>query len=208
MKYNNKSIIGRNKKNIIKELFNDVSKSYDLMNDIMSLGLHRIWKRDLIKKIKKEKAEVILDLAGGTGDISIYLAKYFSNSSIYLYDLSFEMISYGKKYRKALYQNLFYINGSADQIAFKDNSVDIISIAFGLRNFSNTCVPTGIQFRIYSPKIFANTRDFKFLLIVDIIKVASGFIKLDILFSAFSTSSTCSKTSRHSIKSNFLLFFL
>ena len=45
----------------------------------MSLGLHRIWKKDLIKKIKKEKAEVILDLAGGTGDISIYLAKYFSN---------------------------------------------------------------------------------------------------------------------------------
>ena len=82
MKYNNKKIIDHNKKNIIKKLFNDVSKKYDLMNDIMSLGLHRIWKRDLIKKVKKEKAKVILDLAGGTGDISNSLARTFSNSSI------------------------------------------------------------------------------------------------------------------------------
>ena len=156
MKYNNKSIIGRNKKNIIKELFNDVSKSYDLMNDIMSLGLHRIWKRDLIKKIKKEKAEVILDLAGGTGDISIYLAKYFSNSSIYLYDLSFEMISYGKIYKKPNYKNLFYINGSADQIAFKDNSIDIITIVFGLRNFSDIekCVLECKRVLKYGKKIY------------------------------------------------------
>ena len=156
MKYNNKKIIDYNKKNIIKKLFNDVSKKYDLMNDIMSLGLHRFWKRDLIKEVKKEKAKIILDLAGGTGDISNSLARIFSNSSIYLYDLSFEMISYGKANKKTFYKNLFYINGSADQLSFKDNSLDIITIVFGLRNFSELekCIKECKRVLKYGKKIF------------------------------------------------------
>ncbi len=106
------------------------------MNDVMSFGLHRIWKKNLIHSLKKEKAEIILDLAGGTGDISYELARNFSNSLVYLYDLSFEMISKGKAFKRGSYKNLFFVNGSADKLAFKDNSVDMITIAFGLRNFS------------------------------------------------------------------------
>jgi len=156
MKYNNKQIIDHNKKNTIKKLFNDVSKKYDLMNDIMSLGLHRIWKRDLIKKVKKEKADIILDIAGGTGDISNSLARIFSNSSVYLYDLSFEMISYGRATKKTFYKNLSYINGSADQLCFKDNSVDIITIAFGLRNFAKLekCIKECKRVLKYGKKVF------------------------------------------------------
>ena len=137
MEYKKNKIVDSSKKKIIKKLFNDVSKRYDLMNDIMSLGFHRVWKRSLVNSIKNEKADIILDLAGGTGDISNYLAKRFLDSSIYLYDISFEMISNGKCFKNLLHQkNLYYINGSADQLSFKDNSIDIITLAFGLRNFA------------------------------------------------------------------------
>ena len=78
MKYNNKIIKVSNKKSIIKKLFNDVSNNYDKMNDLMSFGMHRVWKRDMIKEVMNEKADIILDLAGGTGDISSKLAKIFS----------------------------------------------------------------------------------------------------------------------------------
>ena len=87
MEYKNSKISESNKKKIIKDLFNDVSKKYDLMNDIMSFGLHRLWKRDLIKLVKREKEKIILDLAGGTGDISNALANQLTNSMIFLYDL-------------------------------------------------------------------------------------------------------------------------
>ena len=136
MKYDNKKIIEKNKKNIIKKLFNDVSQKYDLMNDVMSFGLHRIWKRDLIKLAKRERANIILDLAGGTGDISNSLAKTLKNSLVVLYDLSYEMINYGKNKKKNR-KNLLFVNGSADQLAIKNNSVDLITIVFGLRNFAD-----------------------------------------------------------------------
>ena len=137
MKYDNKKIIEKNKKNIIKKLFNDVSQKYDLMNDVMSFGLHRIWKRDLIKLAKRERANIILDLAGGTGDISNSLAKTLNNSLVILYDLSYEMINYGKNKKKDNRENLLFVNGSADQLAIKNNSVDLITIVFGLRNFAD-----------------------------------------------------------------------
>ena len=137
MKYKKKNIINTNKKLVIKELFDDVSNKYDLMNDLMSFGLHRIWKKSLIRNLKNEKANKILDLAGGTGDISRAIAKKFIDSKVYLYDLSLKMILHGRNFKKPRLKNLFLLNGSADQLAFKDSSIDVITIAFGLRNFSN-----------------------------------------------------------------------
>ena len=63
MKYKNKKILSNNKIDLIKKLFDDVSNKYDLMNDFMSLGLHRIWKKDFLKNVIKEKGNTILDLA-------------------------------------------------------------------------------------------------------------------------------------------------
>ena len=137
MKYKNKKILSNNKIDLIKKLFDDVSNKYDLMNDVMSLGLHRIWKKDFLKNVIKEKGNTILDLAGGTGDISIPLAKHFKNSNIYLYDLSLEMIMSGVNKVNIKPKNLYYLNGSAEELSIKDSSIDIVTIAFGLRNFSN-----------------------------------------------------------------------
>ena len=156
MEYKNSKISESNKKKIIKALFNDVSKKYDLMNDIMSFGLHRLWKRDLIKSVKREKEKIILDLAGGTGDISNALANQLTNSMIFLYDLSFKMIVQGRKNKSIFNNNLFLINGSADQLAIKNNSIDLITLAFGLRNFSDKekCIKECRRVLKYGKKIY------------------------------------------------------
>ena len=156
MEYKNSKISESNKKKIIRDLFNDVSKKYDLMNDIMSFGLHRLWKRDLIKLVKREKEKIILDLAGGTGDISNALANQLTNSMIFLYDLSLKMIVHGRKNKSIFNNNLFLINGSADQLAIKNNSIDLITLAFGLRNFSDKekCIKECRRVLKYGKKIY------------------------------------------------------
>ena len=70
VKFGKKIVEIKTKKELVKSLFNKVSNQYDLMNDLMSFGLHRLWKKDLIQNIDNSKPSVILDLAGGTGDIS------------------------------------------------------------------------------------------------------------------------------------------
>ena len=123
------------KKQLVKKLFNQVSIKYDLMNDLMSFGLHKLWKRDLIKQIEEINPALILDLAGGTGDISILLSKKYTSSTIIVYDLSYEMISQSEK--KIKNNNIKFINGSAELIGLPDNSLDIITLSFGLRNFAD-----------------------------------------------------------------------
>ncbi len=137
MKYKNFPITNNNKQEVIKNLFNDVSKKYNLMNDFMSLGLHRVWKKDLLNEIKKESPRFILDLAGGTGDIAKGMSKIFSKSLILIYDLSLEMMLNSNKENSAIYKNIFCINGEAERLAIKDDSIDLITLSFGLRNFSN-----------------------------------------------------------------------
>ena len=137
MKYNNKIINVSNKKSIIKKLFNDVSDNYDRMNDLMSLGMHRIWKKDMINELKNEEADIILDLAGGTGDISVQLAKIYTKSIIIIYDLSIKMMNTSDINSHEYKDKIKYINGSAEEIALKTNSVDLITLSFGLRNFSD-----------------------------------------------------------------------
>ena len=133
MKYNNKIINVSNKKEIIKNLFNDVSENYDKMNDLMSFGLHRVWKKDMISELKNEKAEVILDLAGGTGDIALKLASIYTGSLIIIYDLSINMMTETNKNIAKYKDQIKYVNGSAEEIALRSNSIDFITLSFGLR---------------------------------------------------------------------------
>ena len=132
-KFGKKIVDIETKKKLVKSLFNKVSSSYDLMNDLMSLGLHRFWKKNLIRNVNAYNPSLILDLAGGTGDISLLLSKKFNESLILTYDLSLEMLRKSKK----KVENISYINGSAEAIALPNNSVDLITLSFGLRNFSN-----------------------------------------------------------------------
>ena len=146
VKFGKKIVEVKTKKELVKSLFNKVSTQYDLMNDLMSFGLHRLWKKDLIKNIDTLNPSLILDLAGGTGDISKQLSKKFKQSTIIIYDLSYEMIKKAKYRVKN--KNIFYINGSAELISLPDNCVDLITLSFGLRNFSNIKVAIKECYRV------------------------------------------------------------
>ena len=135
VKFGKKIVEIKAKKELVKSLFNKVSNQYDLMNDLMSFGLHRFWKKDLVQNIDTFSPSLILDLAGGTGDISKQLSKKFKQSTIIIYDLSYEMIKKAKYRVKS--KNIFYINGSAELMSLPNNCVDLITLSFGLRNFSN-----------------------------------------------------------------------
>lgn len=138
----------------VQTLFNSISKNYDLMNDLMSGGLHRLWKDCFVKKIAPTPAEIILDLAGGTGDISCRLVSHIyttlkSNAipgknlkktpNVYVCDLSESMVKEGKKKAldKGILHEITWIVGEGERLPFPAQSFDIITISFGLRNVSN-----------------------------------------------------------------------
>ena len=128
------SSIKQDKQSKVEGIFSGISDKYDLMNDIMSFGLHRIWKQELIKKIKIKEQDIILDLATGSGDL-LELIKKKSNCICVGYDSNIKMMMQAKTKLKK--EKIFYINGIAENIPFKTNTFDFITLSFGLRNFTN-----------------------------------------------------------------------
>ena len=134
-----KKVFSNQKTNLIKELFNNASQNYDLMNDIMSLGIHRLWKKDLIDHLNLTKNCNILDLAGGTGDIAVGIKKKYLFPKVFVCDLSNNMILQGKinALNRGVYEGIHWITGDANNIPIKSNSMDNVTISFGLRNVSD-----------------------------------------------------------------------
>ena len=125
------------KSKLVKKVFNEVYDKYDLMNDIMSLGTHRIWKKNLVSWINPSRNNKIIDVASGTGDI----AKLCSESSkggcdITCVEPNEKMLLEGKKKLNYL-NNLNWILSSAENLPFKDDTFDFYIISFGIRNVSN-----------------------------------------------------------------------
>lgn len=125
----------------VGNLFTHVSQNYDLMNDLMSLGLHRLWKRNFVAKLPVNKNTTILDLAGGTGDITREIFKQHPHKNINLIvgDLTFSMMLHGrdKLIDQGIIENIHWVNNNAEQLPFADQSIDGITISFGLRNVAN-----------------------------------------------------------------------
>lgn len=129
-----------NKKKLVKNVFDSVFEKYDIMNDIMSLGIHRLWKKMAISMCNIQKNDSILDLACGTGDISeLFASMKDKNISLTLADININMLKYCKKrlFNKGFTKNINFVQTCGEHLPFKNNSFDIITIAFGLRNFSN-----------------------------------------------------------------------
>ena len=120
------------KTNLVQKLFSEINDKYDLMNDLMSFGTHRIWKKILIELINCQTGDNVIDVGSGTGDISIYLQD--SNVSITSVDLNFEMIRKGKNNPKIKNNNINWINCNAEELPFKKNTFDKYIISFCLRN--------------------------------------------------------------------------
>ncbi len=124
-------------KKFVENVFNKVFDKYDLMNDIMSLGIHRIWKRELIQMMNPSENQSLIDVACGTGDISkLYSIATNNNSKILCTDPNSKMIYEGKKKLKN-YDNIKWKVCSAEKLKVLDDSFDFYTISFGLRNTKN-----------------------------------------------------------------------
>ena len=122
------------KKGLVKGVFNKVFKKYDIMNDLMSLGIHRIWKKNLIQMMNPTSKKKLIDVACGTGDITkLYLEYTNNNSTILCVDSNINMIKECKKNLKK-YKNIKWKVCNAERLNVPDNSFDFYTISFGLRN--------------------------------------------------------------------------
>jgi len=122
------------KKGLVKDVFNKVFKKYDLMNDLMSIGIHRIWKKNLIQMMNPSNNKRLIDVACGTGDVAkLYLEVTDNNSTILCVDPNINMIKECKKNLKK-YKNIKWKICSAEKLNAPDNSFDFYTISFGLRN--------------------------------------------------------------------------
>lgn len=121
----------KNDQNAMKSMFNDIAKNYDFLNDVMTFFTQKSIKNSAINSLKPNHSN-ILDVCTGTGDIAIMLAKKFPNASITALDFSLEMLKIAKIKSKNL--NINFINNNALDMPFLNNSFDLCTISFGLRN--------------------------------------------------------------------------
>ena len=125
------------KKGLVEGVFNKVFDRYDLMNDFMSLGIHRIWKKDLIQMMNPSNDKKLIDVGCGTGDIaSLYIKTTSNKTSILCVDPNKKMITEGKK-KLNKYKKITWKVGYAEDLKVSDNSYDFYTISFGLRNTKN-----------------------------------------------------------------------
>jgi len=141
----------QNKKELVQNVFNDVYNKYDLMNDFMSLGIHRIWKRNLMNWMSPSNNRKLIDVGCGTGDLGkLFLDLTNNDSKIYCVDPNEEMIKQGKIKLKN-YKNINWIIASAEDLPIEDNSCDYYTISFGLRNTKNLNKSLSEAYRVLKP---------------------------------------------------------
>src|SRR5688572_14127394 len=128
------------KQKLVGKVFSSVAQKYDLMNDLMSFGIHRLWKRYFVATAGARKGDRVLDLAGGTGDIAALLRERVGDEGeVVLGDINAEMLHVGRDRMtdRGLVRGLDYIQLNAEALPFPDASFDLVTIAFGLRNVTD-----------------------------------------------------------------------
>lgn len=123
----------------VKEMFDSIAPAYDFMNRAMTFGIDKLWRAKAVKMLKRHKTSTILDVATGTGDLAILLAKKLAPQSIVGIDLSEVMINIGRtKVSNANLNNIITLtSGDCLDLPFADNSYDCITVAYGVRNFEH-----------------------------------------------------------------------
>ncbi|MBI1911029.1 MAG: bifunctional demethylmenaquinone methyltransferase/2-methoxy-6-polyprenyl-1,4-benzoquinol methylase UbiE [Deltaproteobacteria bacterium] len=121
----------------VNEVFDSVAEKYDFMNDLMSMGTHRIWKRLIAKETGLKPNESALDVAGGTADISMLMAERVGEGgNVVVFDINREMLKVGrdKCVDRGFLKNIRFVQGNAEDIAFEDNTFHAATVGFGIRN--------------------------------------------------------------------------
>lgn len=155
-KFGFKEVPKGSKQKLVNQVFNSVSSKYDIMNNLMSLGIHRLWKKSMLDMLPNPKG-LLLDVAGGTGDIANLFIKKAKSArhaaEIVILDINYEMLNQG--IAKSVNNNLFnyskWICGNAEELPFSDNSFDYYTIAFGIRNVANIDKALQEAYRVLKP---------------------------------------------------------
>ena len=139
------------KTKLVNSVFSKVYKKYDLMNDIMSFGIHRIWKEKFIDWMNPHSNCKLIDVASGTGDIAkLFLGRNLSSSEITCVEPNNEMFEEGKKNLKEL-KNVNWIKAQAEKLPVKDNTYDYYSISYGIRNVTDIDKTLKEAYRVLKP---------------------------------------------------------
>ena len=141
----------KNSERLVTKVFQDVFDKYDLMNDLMSLGIHRLWKKNFINWLNPQKNTTLIDVASGTGDIAkLYLNKINYRGRVYCVDESEDMLSINKEKLKRD-TNVKWFCSSAEKLPFKNNYFDYYTISFGIRNIENINNALKEAYRVLKP---------------------------------------------------------
>lgn len=132
----------------IRQVFAAVAPRYDLMNDLMSFGIHRLWKRTLARRCADIAGKVV-DLAGGTGDVARLLLR--PDRQVSVCDPSPEMMQAGKVGAGETAESIQWITGEAESLPFADHSIDLLTISFGIRNVTQLATALAEIYRVLKP---------------------------------------------------------
>ena len=145
------------KQTLVNDVFHSVASRYDLMNDLMSMGLHRVWKELMINALNPPRGDrpfALLDVAGGTGDIAFRAAKAAGPGfRATVCDINSDMLGVGRERAAArhLDDRVAFVEGNAEALAFPDSAFDAYTIAFGIRNVPRIDLALGEAFRVLKP---------------------------------------------------------
>ena len=141
----------KNDERLVTKVFQDVFDKYDIMNDLMSLGVHRIWKKNFIDWLNPQKNTSLIDVASGTGDIAkLYLNKINDDGHVYCVDENKEMINLNKK-KLNENKNVKWFCNNAEKLPFENNYFDYYTISFGIRNIENINIALEEAHRVLKP---------------------------------------------------------
>lgn len=141
------------KAGMVRDLFNDVANKYDIMNDVMSVGIHRIWKEAMMDWLAPRPGQKLLDVAGGTGDVSFKFLKRAGHGHATVCDLTEGMLEEGRKRAEAaqMADSLDWVVGDAMNLPFEDNTFDVYTISFGIRNVTRPQEALNEAYRVLKP---------------------------------------------------------
>ena len=141
----------KNSERLVTKVFQDVFDKYDLMNDLMSLGIHRLWKKNFINWLNPQKNTTLVDVASGTGDIAkLYLNKINYKGHVCCVDESKEMLNINREKLKRNI-NVKWFCSNAEKLPFKNNYFDYYTISFGIRNINNINNALKEAYRVLKP---------------------------------------------------------
>lgn len=134
-------------------MFNGIAKQYDFLNHFLSLGIDKYWRKRLVRLLKKQSPQYVLDVATGTGDLAIAIHKGTTAKQIIGVDISEQMLQCGReKLQKKNLQAIIDLRyGDSENLNFADNTFDVVTVAFGVRNFENLTKGLAEMFRVLKP---------------------------------------------------------